>query len=153
MSEILGLIDSIEATILEAKRIPITNKIVLDEHKILPILDKVRLAVKCNGNSVKDAIDRTVRSEEIPTPDHSESLSGADLEGQLVLEANQESDRIRNGANAYADNVLASLQVMVTKLQRNLVRLEQNIESGREVLDTEKKTEEFLPEGAINEIE
>jgi hypothetical protein len=141
MSEVLGLIDSLEASILEGKRIPMTNKIIIEEDRILHILDKVRLVIKSDADIVKTAVDRTTRNNGVMplqrTIIESQQQGVPVSENSLSL-ASEEADKIRYGANSYADNVLANLQLIVAKMQTNLVKLEQNIESGRDVLDKKK---------------
>ena len=58
MSEILGLLDSVEAEILEAKRIPLLDYVILDERKVLLILDKLRLTLQGNGQSVYGSLKK-----------------------------------------------------------------------------------------------
>ena len=91
--------------------------------------------------SIKDQIDRTGVSEDIELT-QSSPQSDTTANFDMMETAKAESVKIKEGANAYADNVLANLQLMLTKLQKNLVRLEQNIESGRSVLETVKKDDE-----------
>ena len=46
MSEVLGLIDALEASVLEGKKIPLTEKVVVSEVSLLEIIDKIRLVIK-----------------------------------------------------------------------------------------------------------
>ena len=45
-------------------------------------------------------------------------------------------DEMKQGADEYANDVLTQLQLLVTKLQKNLMRLEKNINAGRDMLST-----------------
>ena len=55
------------------------------------------------------------------------------------IKATQKATKIKEGANDYADYVLANLQLTLTKMQKNLIHLEKNIESGRQILSKQKQ--------------
>lgn len=139
MNEVLGLVDALEALILDAKKIPMTDKVVLTEKTVLQIIDKIRLSVKNNGSVARRAID-VDGVDEMSQPIQ---IEGQDTQRptELLRKAQQEVQKMKEGADDYADYILANLQLMVTKLQKNLVKLEKNIESGREVIDKRKQTD------------
>jgi len=132
MNEALGVVDAFEAKILDAKRIPFSGRIVLDEKQCLQLIDKLRYLLQNTEERVaRQVIDST-------RDDSTESLSAEDEvdEAQrLMREAESKSHDVKRGANDYADNVLARLQLLVTQLQKNLVGLERNIENGRGLID------------------
>jgi len=132
MSELLGLVDAIESTILESKKIPFSDKIVIEEKHILGLLDKLRFLIKNANNSAtaREAVDQTRREEVKPMiPDT------ASNESAVLLNAKKEVDAMKKGANEYADNMLARLQLVITKMQKHMIRMEQSIEEGRSMLD------------------
>ncbi|NDD66647.1 hypothetical protein EBZ35_03215 [bacterium] len=132
MSELLGLIDSIEALVLEGKKVPFSEKVVLDERRVLVLLDKLRIVVKNDPLLIRRAIETTPVQIEMnvePTAIHPDVLRQADAE----------SHRVRRSADEYADNVLAHLQMVVTRVQKNLIKLEQSIESGRDHLVAQRE--------------
>ncbi|MSR88856.1 MAG: hypothetical protein EXS67_04295 [Candidatus Margulisbacteria bacterium] len=148
MDEIFGLIDSLEATILEGKKLPFSDKVILEEHKILELVDKIRLIIKTNGSIVKRSVDLTKRSE-------SESIAQEMIEPKVVIpqtptaraqsdkdlqEAKQEAEKIKAGAHEYADYVMANLQLLVTKMQTNLVKAEKTITDSRALLERNPKS-------------
>ncbi len=64
----------------------------------------------------------------------------------IEIQAIQKANKIKDGANDYADYVLANLQLTLTKMQKNLIHLEKNIDSGRQILSTQKQ--QMTKEGA-----
>lgn len=153
MNDILGLVDSLEATILESPKVPLTDKLVIEEKKILQLVDKVRMAIK-NGGIARQSIDI---NREIHIQDPVQKNIAAPSEVSLS-EAQEKARQIKQGANEYAEYVLSNLQLSVSKLQNQLIKLEKNIENGRDVLEQQKsedagqsakkktESEEFLSE-------
>ncbi len=146
MSELLGLIDALEAHILESSKIPMTDKVVLNEAQLLQCIDKIRISAK-NGDTARLAVDVQLSSEE-----QAKERIKAAFEGQVKnkfdseIQAMQKANKIKDGANDYADYVLANLQLTLTKMQKNLIHLEKNIDSGRQILSTQKQ--QMTKEGA-----
>lgn len=149
MNDVLGLIDSLEATILESSKIPMTGKIVLDESKIIQLIDKLRNVVKNGDSVIKKAVDVSFDNQENskrnqsptipilessqvkpPSPDH------------IILDAKKEAEKIKKDAADYADYILANLQLMITKVQKNVINVEKNIDTSREMLERHKEYEE-----------
>jgi hypothetical protein len=56
MDELLGLLDTLEASILDGKKVPFSDKVVINERLVLTILDRMRLAIKSDGGSVRSAL-------------------------------------------------------------------------------------------------
>jgi len=125
MNDILGLIDGLESAILDSKKIPFTDKFIIEEKIILKLIDKLRLAAKDNS-VIKQAIDI----------DAKESLSKTTSFNEPGL-----SD-LKKEAESYAKDVLGHLQLTVTKLQQKLGHLEKTLENGRERLSIISKTNE-----------
>ncbi|MFA5878915.1 MAG: hypothetical protein WC860_01935 [Candidatus Margulisiibacteriota bacterium] len=138
MDEILGLVDSLEAIILESKKIPFLDKIIIDEKRILNLIDKIRIVIRSEENIVRKAIEHQKR--EISNPDElilvNENQFEAKVPITLIQEAEKESNKIKDEAKSYADYILANLQLMVTKIQKNLHTIEKGIEDGRETLSS-----------------
>lgn len=148
MNDILGLVDSLEATILESPKLPLTDKLVVEEKKILQLVDKVRMAIK-NGGIARHSIDinREIQIQEpvqqaVPAPEEV-SLS----------EAHEKARQIKQGANEYAEYVLSNLQLSVSKLQNQLIKLEKNIENGRDVLEQQKSEDSGQSHAPQNQTE
>ena len=146
MSELLGLIDALEAYILESSKIPMTDKVVLNEAQLLQCIDKIRISAK-NSDTARLAVDVQLSSEE-----QAKERIKAAFEGHVKnkfdseIQAMQKANKIKDGANDYADYVLANLQLTLTKMQKNLIHLEKNIDSGRQILSMQKQ--QMTKEGA-----
>lgn len=137
MDELLGLIDSLEASILDAKRIPMTDKVIVEEHSILQLIDKIRLSAKSGENLARQFIEKSL--EEDVVEEHS-TVEDQDIQ-DVLAQTKKEANEIRVGAQEYAEYVLANLHLMVTKMQKNLIKLEKNLEGGRDILDRKKERE------------
>lgn len=128
--EILGLLDTLESIILDGTKVPFTKKVMVDEEKVLSIIDKIRLVVQGGANFAKKAI---ARDEIKAQPTVSEERSSEEAKAVEVLEqAYQMAKEIREGADKYADEVLANLEATSTRILRT-------IKAGRERLKKEEK--------------
>ena len=140
MSEVLGLLDALESIVLESKKVPFTENIIIEEKKIISLLDKIRLTIKSNGKVVRESVD--VNNLQIDLTQPSIENMKKNEEPLAMQQATEEAEKIKKGANEYADYVLTSLQLTVSKMYKNLMTLEKNIESGRTIIDkniTDKK--------------
>jgi len=132
MNQILGIIDTLEALILEGRRIPLSEKVILNEKQLLTLIDKIRVLVKSEGKAAREAVDKTpsVMPKMKKTSEHAKE---PDI--NVAKEASKKAQIIKEGAHEYADQILANLQLTVTKLQKNLVKLENNIQHGRSMIE------------------
>jgi hypothetical protein len=157
MNEVLGLLDSLEATILESKKIPLTDKVIIEEKNLLSLIDKMRLTLKSNGDIVHEALT-TAEPENFQTaqtpsfynlkPGQKNSYYTDQKADEILTDAQDNAKEIIQGAKAYADQVLANLQLIVTKNQKNLGMMEKTLENSREILDKIAKKQK---ETVINE--
>lgn len=137
MDEILGLIDSLEAVVLDGKKIPMVDKTVVEEKKLLNLIDKIRIVIKSEEDVVRKAIGQKKDENELNSgceTNISEHSFEARIPYTIIQEAEKESNKIKAEANSYADYILANLQLMVTKIQKNLITIEKSIEDGRDTL-------------------
>jgi len=125
MNNILGLIDGLESAILDSKKIPFTDKFIIEEKIILQLIDKLRLAAK-DTTIIMQAID--IEAKE--TTSKQTTYTETDLQ------------QLKKEAESYAKDVLGHLQLTVTKLQQKLGHLEKTLENGRERLNIVSKTNE-----------
>lgn len=138
--EILGLVDTLESIILDSSRIPFTKKLVVDEEKILAMIDKIRLVIQGGTDFAKKAIgkgDSPAGAEEESSREGSESERRGPSESKAVEvmeQAYQMGKEIREGADKYADEVLANLEATSTRILRT-------IKAGRERLTKGTKHE------------
>jgi len=137
MDELLGLIDSLEATILDSKKIPMTDKCILEEQQILQLVDKIRMTLKSGESLARQSVDLSQEDDSV----NNESIDKVkDEDADAVLrDSLREADEIKQGAQEYAEYILANLHLMVTKMQKNLIKVEKNLESGRDLLDQKKE--------------
>ena len=144
MSELLGLIDALEASILEGKKVPFMSQILIDEHHVLELVDKLRLSAKNNGNMAKSMITAS-RSQEKESS-QAAPLNEQDQTQKLIQEAKDHAENVKTGANEYADHVMANLQLMMTKMQTNLIKMDKTLSQSRELITTIKHQDVNAPE-------
>jgi|GEM_PF-363994 len=138
--EILGLIDALESIILDGFKIPLTKKTVVNEEKILAVVDKIRLVVQGGEDFAKKAISRGGGGEAEPVRekpedrsrekarqsvtkllergDQSEEAEGRSIE--VLQQAYQIAREVRQGADKYADEVLSNLEATSSRILRTV---------------------------------
>ena len=109
--------------ILDGTKIPFTKKVMAEEEKLLSVIDKTRLVIQGGSDYARKAIgrDEAVEAEEPPRS------TGAAKTTEALEQAYQMAKEIREGADKYADEVLANLEATSTRLLRT-------IKAGRERL-------------------
>ena len=138
--ETLGLLDGLEAILLEGKRIPFMDKIVIDEHELLDVIDKIRRSVKRGGLASQSAIS-PIKSGDVAESDNlDKSISISMLEKEEEV-----AQKLSKDTQVYAKQVMTNLQLMVTKMQTNLVKFEKSIEEGRQNIEnlTKERKESY----------
>lgn len=131
--EILGLLDTLESLILDGTKIPLTKKALVDEERVLALIDKIRLVCQGGGGFAKEAIAsqkglaREEEREDVreaqspPAPEVIEGRSKDEAKAVEVLQqAYQMAKDIREGADKYADEVLANLEATSTRILRTI---------------------------------
>ncbi|MFH1347434.1 MAG: hypothetical protein ABIH22_01960 [Candidatus Margulisiibacteriota bacterium] len=138
--EILGLLDTLESMILDGSKIPLTKKVIVNEEKILAVIDKMRLVVQGGGGFAKDAIaskqgtgdpstslgasEGRGTERQAAVPGNREILEGKSQEEakavEVLQQAYQMAKEIREGADSYADEVLANLEATSTRILRTI---------------------------------
>lgn len=138
--ELLGLIDTLEAIIIRGNKIPLTGKVVLEEKKILTLIDKLRYAVKQGEGIIRKTIEKEMelkkKREPVVINDPNEEVK------KVLEEAYNEAKKIHEGADEYADQVLANLQIIIAKIERNTKKMDQVLENGRNRLKKSKELNE-----------
>ncbi|MEW6173059.1 MAG: ATPase [Bacillota bacterium] len=140
--ELLTVINELEELIESSNRIPLTKKVVIDEEKILDILDRIRTILpdeirkakwvvqereKVLAESRKEAerILEETRAEVEKKAEESEIARQAKEMAESILgKAEQVSREIKLGAKEYADDILG-------KLEERLERISREIQQGR----------------------
>lgn len=129
--EILGLLDTLEAMVLDGFKIPLTKRTLLDEEKLLAIIDKMRLVAQGGDDFAKKAIggegrvakktevlDELIPKKQARVP---QEASGGDVEGkaiEVLQQAYQIAKDVRVGADKYADEVLSNLEAITARIIR-----------------------------------
>ena len=119
--EILGLLDTLESVILDSSKVPFTKKILIDEEKMLSIIDKIRLVIQGGSDFAKKAIAREDMKAEAPqAPEMTDRQKNEAEAVEVIEQAYQMSKEIRDGADRYADEVLANLEATSTRILRTI---------------------------------
>ncbi|MBU1026758.1 MAG: hypothetical protein KKA31_03410 [Candidatus Margulisbacteria bacterium] len=145
--EVLGLLDVLESKILDGTKIPFSKRVIIDEEDILSIIDKVRLVIQGGGGFAKVAISAVANEEQGVTISAAQAKSATmvrenpqirtqdDAKSVEVLQqAYQMAKEIREGADRYADEVLANIEATTTRILRS-------IKAGRERLGQKNEEE------------
>lgn len=148
--DIMGLIDRLEDLIANSRKVPLTGSVVLQEQKLYDIIDELRAAfpdelkqarwiVKERQEMIDEADkeanriieESRMRAEAIVS--EMEVVKLAERRANELVEAAQAREReIRLGAEDYADEMLANLEVnlgkLLTAVQRGRDRLQGRLE-------------------------
>ncbi len=125
--ELDDLIDELEDVLAEGRRIPFSGRLMIDEERILDIIDRMRMAVP---EELKQA-RRIVQEQERLLKEAQQRVEQALDEQGLLAEVEAERDRllhlaeqeaadVRAGADEYAREVLEELDGQLLKLLTNV---------------------------------
>ncbi len=130
--ELLGLIDAIEATIMDCPRMPFSDKIMIQEKKMLEMLAKLRIVAQTGG----EAAQRAVKGEQVQRPGQRQPLRKPSLNAtvqepisdtgvkktveSILVDAKNKAEDMIKGADEYAKDVLTQLLIVTTKIQRTI---------------------------------
>ncbi len=121
--ELDDLIDELEDVLAEGRRIPFSGRLMIDEERVLDIIDRMRVAVP---DELKQA-RRIVQEQERLLSEAQERVQQAlDEQGllmavenerqRLLVQAEHEAAEVRAGADEYARQVLQELDERLVKL-------------------------------------
>jgi hypothetical protein len=126
--DIQHLIDRLEQTLAESRRIPLTSNLIVDEDRVFNIIDQLRVTlpeeVKKAGRieAEKDRIlaqaqEEAERIRELAKQEAAELvrrdtiMAAAQQRAETILErARREADTLRNDSDAYVMEVLSKLE-------------------------------------------
>jgi len=148
--DIMALIDKLEDLIATGKKVPLTNSVVVNEKELYDIIDEVRATlpdelkqarwiVKERQEMVEEAekesnrLIEEAREKANALAAETEVVKRAEKQAADILDAARAREReIRLGAEDYADEMLANLEVnlgkLLTAVQRGRDRLQGKIE-------------------------
>ena len=157
--DIQHLVDRLERTLTESRRLPFSSSLVVDEDRIYNIVDQMRVSIPeevKRANRVEAEKERILaqakeeadRIKELAKQEASElvrrdSIMGsAQQRSETILErARREADIMRAEADSYALGVL-------TKLEEDLLRSLSVVRNGMHKLEVEQEEESTLSEHA-----
>lgn len=125
--EILGLLDTLESIVVDSPRVPFTKKVMVNEEELLKIIDKIRLVIQGGSDFAKKAIGRGEDPERGEAADADKRPPAESKAVEVIEQAYQMAKEIREGADKYADEVLANLEATSTRILRT-------VKAGRERL-------------------
>jgi hypothetical protein len=121
--ELDDLIDELEDVLAEGRRIPFTGRLLVDEERILDIIDRMRVAVPDELKQARRIVqeqERLLAEAQLRVQqalDDQGLLHAVETERQRLLEqAEQEAANVRAGADEYAREVLEELDDRLLKL-------------------------------------
>jgi cell division septum initiation protein DivIVA len=136
--EIVYLIDRLESLINEAKRLPLTSGVVVNQDEFLKVIDQMRITIPLEireARRLKEEREQVIaraqaEAEEIVAEakgqvdgllTDEELLKAAREESAKIIEqARREAEKIRKGADEYAIEVLGQLQDQLMALQTTI---------------------------------
>jgi cell division septum initiation protein DivIVA len=148
--DMLSLIDKLEDIIANGVKVPLTGSVILKEQQLYEVIDDIRAAlpdelkqarwiVKERQEMIEEAekeasrIIEEARAKAEELVSETEIVKMAEKKANEIIEAAQAREReIRLGAEDYADEMLANLEVnlgkLLTAVQRGRDRLQGKIE-------------------------
>ncbi len=136
--EIVYLIDRLESLINEAKRLPLTSGVVVNQDEFLKVIDQMRITIPLEireARRLKEEREQVIaraqaEAEEIVAEakgqvdgllTDEELLKAAREESAKIIEqARREAEKIRKGADEYAIEALGQLQDQLMALQTTI---------------------------------
>ncbi|WP_334110541.1 ATPase [Thermodesulfitimonas autotrophica] len=140
--ELLSVINELEELVESSSRVPLTRKVLIDEEKILDILDRIRTILPDDVRKAKwvvqerekvieearkeaERIIGEARREAEKRAEESEVVRQAkEMAEQILGKAEQVAREMKLGAREYADEILA-------RLEERLNRITKEIQQGR----------------------
>jgi DNA anti-recombination protein RmuC len=121
--ELDDLIDELEDVLAEGRRIPFSGRLIVDEERVLDIIDRMRVAVP---EELKQARRIVYEQERLLSEAQARVQQALDEQGlllaieqereRLLQQAEQEAIDVRAGADQYAREVLQELDERLLKL-------------------------------------
>jgi len=163
-TDILYLVDRLEALLQKGWRVPMSSKTMIDEDEFLDIVDQMRIAIPEEIRQAKKIVqdrDRVIaQSQEEATRilemakedaarlmnEHSVSKTAQDHAAQIEKQARDAALATRVGADAYAAQTLADLQTQLATVAQQIAHLQTQVSNGIEVLGSQRKSADTPPE-------
>jgi cell division septum initiation protein DivIVA len=121
--ELDDLIDEVEDALAEGRRVPFSGRLLVDEERILDIIDRMRVAIPEEQKRARRIIqeqERLIAEAQARVQqvlDERGLLEAIEAERvRLLQQAEQEATQVRAGADEYARQVLEELDERLMKL-------------------------------------
>jgi hypothetical protein len=128
--ELDDLIDELEDALAEGRRVPFSGRLMVDEERILDIIDRMRVAVPEELKQARRVIGEQerllseARAQVQQTMEEQGMLAAVEAErARLLAEAERDAQAVRAGADDYARQVLE-------ELEQRLARLSASVQNG-----------------------
>jgi len=128
--ELDDLIDELEDALAEGRRVPFSGRLMVDEERILDIIDRMRVAVPEELKQARRVIGEQerllsgARAQVQQTMEEQGLLAAVEAErARLLNEAEHDAQGVRAGADDYARQVLE-------ELEQRLARLSASVQNG-----------------------
>jgi cell division septum initiation protein DivIVA len=122
--ELDQLIDELEDVLAQGRRVPFSGRLLVDEEKLLDIIDRMRVAVPEELKQARRVIaeqERLIGDAQARVQvvlQEQGLLAAVEAERARMLEqAQREAQTVRNGADEYARQVLEDLSARLGKIQ------------------------------------
>jgi cell division septum initiation protein DivIVA len=121
--ELDDLIDEVEDALAEGRRVPFSGRLLVDEERILDIIDRMRVAIPEEQKRARRIVqeqERLIAEAQARVQQVLEERGLLDAinaeRARLLQQAEQEAALVRAGADDYARQVLEELDERLTKL-------------------------------------
>jgi cell division septum initiation protein DivIVA len=125
--ELDDLIDELEDALAEGRRVPFSGRLLVDEERMLDIIDRMRVAIPEEQKRARRIVqeqERLIAEAQARVQQVLEErglLEAVEGERDRLLQlAEQEAAQVRAGADAYARQVLEDLDERLLKLTTNV---------------------------------
>jgi len=120
--DILQLIDRLEELFNESKSIPLTRNVMVDEDRMLDIIDQMRIAIPEEVKKAQQLLGQRDRVLAQAQEEANRTLELARQKAeQIVAQARNEAENIRADADDYAMNSLTQLQDELDRISNQVV--------------------------------
>jgi cell division septum initiation protein DivIVA len=148
----MALLDELEQFVENSRRLPLTDKIILDGDQLLDYLDQIRDALpeeieeakriyRDRDRVITDAkfeadhmVEETRMQMNRMVENHEVSKQAQGIAEEIIEQARKVAREIRQGANEYADDVLREMEEVMERAGINLEQSLMAVKTGREEL-------------------
>ena len=123
MDKLKGIIFLLESLFKSSKKQMLSNKLLVDPDEAYSMIKKLNEAVSEIERQNQSMSNQFYRATNVQMTDTE------------LLDTKKEMLRMKQEANEYADGILSRLQLLATKLQKNVIKIEKNITEGRKLIE------------------